>query len=136
MSTNDDLLIGRGWRFPVGVDATGGIGVSSHNQEIEEAIAIIIGTSPGERVMRPAFGCRIHELVFAPNSPETVGLARRYVLDALGMWEPRITVEHVDVSADADARVGGRMNITVTYTIRSTKDRRSLVYPFYLIEPE
>jgi len=136
LSTNDDLLIGRGWRFPVGVDATGGIGVSSHHQEIEEAIAIIIGTSPGERVMRPTFGCRIHELVFAPNSPETVGLARRYVEEALGMWEPRITVESIEVTADPTSRDAGRLNITVTYAVRSTKDSRSLVYPFYLIEPE
>jgi hypothetical protein len=86
--------------------------------------------------MRPAFGCRIHELVFAPNSPETVGLARRYVEEALGMWEPRITVERIEVSADAASRDAGRLNITVTYTVRSTKDSRSLVYPFYLIEPE
>lgn len=130
------MLIGRGWRFPVAVDATGGIAISSHAQEIEEAIAIIIGTSPGERVMRPAFGCRVHELVFAPNNPETVGLARRYVEEALGMWEPRISVESVDVATDYADPEAVRLNITVTYTIRSTKDRRSLVYPFYLIEPE
>ncbi|GMV85619.1 MAG: hypothetical protein AMXMBFR80_14740 [Dehalococcoidia bacterium] len=136
MTTNDDMLIGRGWRFPVAVDATGGIAISSHAQEIEEAIAIIIGTSPGERVMRPAFGCRVHELVFAPNNPETIGLARRYVEEALGMWEPRISVESVDVATDYADPEAVRLNITVTYTIRSTKDRRSLVYPFYLIEPE
>ncbi len=130
------MLIGRGWRFPVSVDATGGIAISSHAQEIEEAIAIIIGTSPGERVMRPTFGCRIHELVFAPNNAETVGLARRYVEEALGMWEPRITVEHIDVATDYSDPEAVRLNITVTYTIRSTKDRRSLIYPFYLIEPE
>ncbi len=130
------MLIGRGWRFPVSVDATGGIAISSHAQEIEEAIAIIIGTSPGERVMRPTFGCHIHELVFAPNNPETVGLARRYVEEALGMWEPRISVEGVDVATDYSDPEAVRLNITVTYTIRSTKDRRSLVYPFYLIEPE
>jgi hypothetical protein len=130
------MLIGRGWRFPVAVDATGGIAISSHAQEIEEAIAIIIGTSPGERVMRPAFGCRVHELVFAPNNPETIGLARRYVEEALGMWEPRISVESVDVATDYADPEAVRLNITVTYTIRSTKDRRSLVYPFYLIEPE
>lgn len=130
------MLIGRGWRFPVAVDATGGIAISSHAQEIEEAIAIIIGTSPGERVMRPAFGCRVHELVFAPNNPETIGLARRYVEEALGMWEPRISVESVDVATDYTDPEAVRLNITVTYTIRSTKDRRSLVYPFYLIEPE
>jgi hypothetical protein len=136
LTTNDDILIGRGWRFPVSVDATGGIAISSHAQEIEEAIAIIIGTSTGERVMRPAFGCRIHELVFAPNNPETVGLARRYVEEALGMWEPRIAVEVVDVATDYSDPEAVRLNITVTYTIRATKDRRSLVYPFYLIEPE
>lgn len=130
------MLIGRGWRFPVSVDATGGIAISSHAQEIEEAIAIIIGTSPGERVMRPTFGCRIHELVFAPNNAETVGLARRYVEEALGMWEPRITVERIDVATDYSDPEAVRLNITVTYTIRSTKDRRSLIYPFYLIEPE
>lgn len=86
--------------------------------------------------MRPAFGCRVHELVFAPNNPETVGLARRYVEEALGMWEPRISVESVDVATDYADPEAVRLNITVTYTIRSTKDRRSLVYPFYLIEPE
>lgn len=132
----DNSLIGRGWGFPVGVDATGGIRLSSDTAEIEEAIAIVIGTSPGERVMRPAFGCRIHELVFAPNNLETVGLARRYVEEALGMWEPRIEVESVVVSLDPAEVDRGRLNIEVQYTIRGTKDPRSLVFPFYLIENE
>ena len=88
----ENLLIGRGWGFPVSVDSTGGIRMSSDRTEIEEAISIILGTSPGERVMRPTFGCRIHELVFAPNTPETLGLARRFVEEALGMWEPRVDV--------------------------------------------
>ena len=133
---SDNLLIGRGWGFPLGVDVTGGIRLSDGTREIEESIAIIIGTSPGERPMRPTFGCRIHELVFAPNNLETVGLARRYVEEALGMWEPRIEVESVDVSLDAAEADRGRLNIEVQYTVRGTKDPRSLVFPFYLIENE
>jgi uncharacterized protein len=132
----ENILIGRGWGFHVGVDATGGIRLAQDEPEIEESISIIIGTSPGERVMRPAFGCRIHELVFAPNNAETVGLARHYVQEALGMWEPRIEVESVDVSLDPIEVDRGRLNIAVEYTIRGTKDSRSLVFPFYLIENE
>ena len=86
--------------------------------------------------MRPEFGCRIHELVFAPNNLETIGLARRYVEEALGMWEPRIEVSSVDVSLDPIEVARGRLNIEVQYTVRGTKDSRSLVFPFYLIENE
>jgi phage baseplate assembly protein W len=132
----ENILIGRGWGFQVGVDATGGIRLAQDEAEIEQAIAIIIGTSPGERMMRPTFGCHIHELVFAPNNSETVGLARRYVEEALGMWEPRIDVESVDVSLDPQEVDRGRLNISVSYTIRGMKDSRSLVFPFYLIENE
>ena len=132
----ENVLVGRGWGFKVGVDATGGIRLSSDQTEIEEAIAIVIGTSPGERKMRPEFGCRIHELVFASNNAETLGLARRFVLEALGMWEPRIDVETINVTADAEEAERGRLNIELTYSIRGTKDLRSLVYPFYLIENE
>lgn len=131
-----ERLIGRGWAFPVGVDATGGIALSAMHPEIEEAIEIIIGTSPGERVMRPTFGCRIHELVFAPNDPSTYGLARRYILEALGMWEPRIDVTDVQISPSATERDMGLLLITVNYEVRATKDARTLVYPFYLIEPD
>lgn len=131
-----DRIIGRGWSFPVGVDSTGGIAVSAMHTEIEESIAIIIGTSPGERVMRPEFGCRIHELVFAPNDPSTYGLARRYILEALGMWEPRIEVLDVAITPTSKERDVGMLNIVVQYEVRATKDARSLVYPFYLIEPE
>ncbi|MCC6960479.1 MAG: GPW/gp25 family protein [Dehalococcoidia bacterium] len=133
---NENILIGRGWSFPLGVDTTGGLKLSQDQPEIEESITIILGTSPGERVMRPTFGCRIHELVFSPNTAETVGLARRYVEEALGMWEPRIDVNEVVVTLDAAEAERGRMNIGVRYTVRGTKDARSLVYPFYLIEPD
>src|SRR5690606_14576333 len=122
--------------FRSGVDDRCCISVSLMQGEIEESIAIIIGTSPGERVMRPEFGCRIHELVFAPNDPSTYGLARRYILEALGMWEPRIEVLGVAISPTRQVREAGLLNIVVQFEVRATKDARSLVYPFYLIEPE
>lgn len=126
-------LIGRGWGFPLRTAGYGGIELVADGRELDEAIAIILGTSPGERMMRPAFGCRIHELVFHPLNSEIVGLAERHVLEALARWEPRIDVESVTVEIDPNANVNGRLNIFVEYTVRSTKDERTLVYPFYVI---
>jgi phage baseplate assembly protein W len=132
----DNSLIGRGWTFPVGPGGGGGVALSEGHGEIEESIRIILGTAQGERVMRPTFGCRIHELVFAPTIDETVGLAERYVREALAMWEPRIDVESVRAELNPEDRAAGRMEISVTYTVRDLKDPRTLVYPFYLIENE
>ncbi|MBE7519815.1 MAG: GPW/gp25 family protein [Thermoflexaceae bacterium] len=129
-----NVLVGRGWTFPVRIGGSGGISLSGDASDIDEAIRIIIGTSPGERVMRPDFGCRIHELVFAPANSQTVGLAQRFVLEALKWWEPRIEV--IEVSGSIDAVEPNRLLINVIYTIRDTKDERSLVYPFYLIARE
>jgi phage baseplate assembly protein W len=84
--------------------------------------------------MRPAFGCRIQELVFAPLTALTAAQARRYVEEALGMWEPRIRVDQVDVRYDQSA-LGGLL-IEIHYQVKSTHDQRSLVFPFYLIPAE
>jgi phage baseplate assembly protein W len=127
-------IIGSGWAFPVGVDGRGRIGMSRAENDIEQAIRIIIGTSKGERRMRPDFGCAIHDLVFAPNDETTWGLARYAVQEALGWWEPRIDVAEIDVApSGVDAN---QMDIAITYRVRATKDVRTLVYPFYLITPE
>lgn len=132
----DNPLVGRGWSFPISVAGHGGIALSADETDIDQAIAIIIGTSPGERSMRPDFGCRIQELVFAPATSETLGLAERHVEEALGWWEPRIEVREVSATIDALDHDSGRLHITVSYVVRATKDERSLVYPFYLIERE
>ena len=89
---------------------------------------------PGERVMRPEFGCRIHELVFGPHSPTTEGLAIHYVQEALLRWEPRIDVVGVDVTSSAAQP--GAMLITIKYQVKDTHDERSIVYPFYLAGEE
>jgi phage baseplate assembly protein W len=91
-------------------------------------------TAPGQRVMRPTFGSRLHELVYAPNNSHTAALARRYVEAALAMWEPRITV--LDVQAYPDSRRDNRLIIEIDYEIKLTLDKRSLVFPFYLIPEE
>jgi phage baseplate assembly protein W len=132
----DTELIGRGWTFPVGVSGGGGIALSADTAEIDESIAIILETVPGERVMRPNFGCRIHELAFAPLNESTLGLVEQYVREALGWWEPRIEVNEVQPLEElSDMRVG-LLVVGIKYTIRTTHDERSLVYPFYLIREE
>lgn len=127
-------FLGTGWAFPVRVDATGRVATARHEQDIEQAMVMILLSPKGQRVLRPEFGCRIHELIFAPNDTTTAGLAAYYVEEALARWEPRIAVQHVDVSPDVDAPE--RMLILVDYTIKATNDRRSLVYPFYRIPGE
>jgi phage baseplate assembly protein W len=84
--------------------------------------------------MRPTFGCRLHELVFAPNNSQTHAQARRYVEEAVGMWEPRVKVQTINVKVDDNDN--GRLLIEISYKIKATHDRRSLVHPFYLIPGE
>ncbi|MFD4532714.1 GPW/gp25 family protein [Kitasatospora sp. NPDC058397] len=124
-------FIGRGWAFPLRVNATGGIGMVDRDREIEEAIRLILGTAPGERPMRPEFGCGIHEYVFAPSDGGTAGRIAREVRTALERWEPRIEVDDVVIAFDTVD--DGTLYIDVHYTVRSTNDRRNLVFPFYTI---
>jgi phage baseplate assembly protein W len=127
-------IVGAGWSFPVHVDGSGGIALAYGENDIDQAIRIILGTAKGERRMRPNFGCAIHDLVFAPNDESTWGLARYAVEEALGWWEPRIDVEEVTVSPSQDD--AARLDIRISYRVRASKDSRTLVYPFYLIIPE
>ena len=127
-------IIGNGWAFPVGVEARGRIALARRERDIEEAIKIILLTPKGQRPMRPEFGCEIHDLLFHPNDASTHGLAAVYVREALAFWEPRITVDDVEVNADpGDA---ARMLVRITYTVRATYDSRTLVFPFYQIPGE
>ena len=127
-------FLGAGWAFPIATDAHGRIALSRRERNVEEAIQIILLTPQGQRRMRPTFGCRIHELMFAPNDAATASLAAYYVREALEMWEPRIELEQV--TAAPDAAHGERLLITIGYRIKATLDRRTLVYPFYRIPEE
>jgi len=132
--SNKRDFIGTGWAFPPRPDGRGGIATASDDEKIRQAIQIILGTPIGQRVMRPTFGSRLHELVFAPLNAETMGMAEMFVMDALRFWEPRIEV--TDVVARTDRRRPSMLLIDVQYVIKATHDQRSLVYPFYRIPGE
>lgn len=127
-------VLGTGWAFPPSVDARGRIALARQERDVEEAIQMILLTPKGQRVMRPEFGCRIHDLAFAPNNATLTGLATYYVEEALGMWEPRIRVEEVNARVDKDNPE--RLLIDISYRIKATHDRRALVFPFYRIPGE
>jgi phage baseplate assembly protein W len=127
-------FIGAGWAFPVRTSMTGRIALSTNEQEIEESIRLILGTAYGERPMRPDFGCRVHEFVFAPADATTAGVIAFEVQASLRRWEPRIDVANVDVAPDPDDPA--TLLIDVRYSIRDTNDPRNLVFPFYVIPAE
>ena len=129
----NDPIVGKGWAFPPRPDGRGGIGLATDTADIDQSIGIILGTGQGQRVMRPDFGCKIHDLAFAPINAHTLGLVQRYVEEALAWWEPRVDVVEVDVQTDPSMRAVGKLIITIQYRVKATQDERSLVYPFYLI---
>jgi phage baseplate assembly protein W len=125
-------FLGRGWKFPVNVRSAGKILMSEHEEDIKEAIWIVLSTSKGERVMRPDFGCGIYEFVFAVVNTATMGLIEASVREALTLWEPRIELVNVNVSVGkADE---GKLLIGIDYRVRSTNNEFNLVFPFYLEE--
>ncbi len=129
---NGSDFIGRGWRFPIRVDAKGRLSWSEGPERIQDAIWIIIKTALGERVMRPKFGAGVDAYVFQPNSPATRTALASAIKTALVDWEPRIELDAVRVEP-----VEGEPSqalITVEYRIRTTNELFNVVYPFYLEE--
>jgi hypothetical protein len=124
-------FIGSGWAFPVRTDATGAIALVQREVEIEESIRLILGTAPGERPMRPEFGCAMHDFVFAPADAETAGWLAYEVRSSLARWEPRIEVNDVVVTIDVDDP--SLLYIDVRYSLATANDPRNLVFPFYVI---
>lgn len=127
-------FIGAGWAFPLRTDATGSIALVTEDREIAEAIRLVLATSPGERPMRPEFGSRLAEYVFAPANATTAGQLANEVRVALERWEPRIDVTDVDIKFEAAA--SGIVYLDVHYQIRGVNDPRNLVFPFYIIPEE
>ena len=126
----DREFIGQGIAFPFQANARGDVALSIGVVDIEQSIRVILGTMPGERVMRPTFGCRAWELVFDPNHAATHALMTEYVREALTMWEPRIRVERVD--SFRDPKRPEALIVEIRYAIKSTHDKRSIVYPFFV----
>jgi phage baseplate assembly protein W len=125
-------FIGSGWTHPVRVaHGTHRIDLNSGHFRIEQSIRIILGTAPGERPMRPEFGCGIHALAFAPLDMRLIVSIEKEVSKALARWEPRIDVQSVRATVDPDG--AGRVNISIGYVVRRTNDLRNLVFPFYTL---
>jgi uncharacterized protein len=127
-------FIGSGWGFPVRTDATGRIALVSGEQDIDESIRLILATAPGERPMRPEFGCGIHDLAFSSVSASTTGRIAHEVRQSLIRWEPRIDVHDVDVVPESEDP--SRLSIEIHYSVRTTNDPRNLVVPYYLLPGE
>jgi uncharacterized protein len=125
-------FLGTGWKFPLGVTPGGRIALARQEQRIEEAVYHILATAQGERVMRPDFGCGVHDLVFAPNSATTLGRVKQDVLQALVRYEPRIDV--LEVSTEISTEAPNVLLIRVHYRIRANNAIGNLVYPFYITE--
>lgn len=125
-------FLGRGWKFPIVVDSTGSIALSEYEQDIREALRIILLTAKGERVMRPEFGAGLYDFVFESMSATTIGRLQAAITDALGKWEPRAQV--IGVRVEPDQGDNGKLLIDIEYRVRATNNRFNLVFPFYLKE--
>ncbi|MFC0602572.1 GPW/gp25 family protein [Streptomyces palmae] len=126
-------IVGAGWAFPAALTADGRVALTTGHDEVAQAIRLVLATRPGERPMRPEFGCAIHELVFDPLDAGTVSRADQAVREALERWEPRIDLDDLVFSADQEDPAV--LYIDVRYRLRGTSDPRNLVFPFYLVPP-
>jgi len=116
-------FLGRGWKFPFQFNpGTGGVAMSEYEANIRDCITIILGTKPGERQMLPKFGCKIHDLLFAPNTDATAHIATDYVKEALYYFEPRVELKKVHCWPDA----AGSLRVQVQYTVRTTMSEEEL----------
>lgn len=129
-NTNPEF-IGTGFAFPLQTDQRGGLSLSTGVEMIEDGLVAVLSTAPGERVMRPTFGCEIWDMLFDPINASTLGRMAEAVRQAVAMWEPRI--ELLDVTVDPDRASQGAVRIALTYRIKATNDLRNLVYPFYVL---
>ncbi len=125
--------LGRGWAYPVSIDPlTGGVSVAEYETDIRQSILIILGTARGERVMRPDFGCGIHELAFEVIDVATLTRVETVVTESMVKYEPRIEV--LGVRADPLQASDGVLLIEFEYRVRRTNQKDNMVYPFYFRE--
>lgn len=126
-------FLGMGWKFPVGVDpATGRVLGSSSEEDIQEALRIILLTGKGERMMQPEFGCNIRKYIFGHIDYTTGKELEQEVREALILWEPRIT--GIQVRLEVNPGDSGCLLIHVSYVVRATNNPYNLVYPYYINE--
>lgn len=126
-------FLGTGWAFPPAFDSRSGAAqMVSQLDDIHESLRILLGTTPGERVMRPAYGCGLRWLVFEPLNESTLTVMRSTIERAVLFFEPRISLGAVDF--DLDEAPQGVLRIRLEYTVRTTNSRYNMVFPLYLDE--
>lgn len=132
--TKINSFLGVGWDFSINdrthgitLDPDGEIKLARHEESVRQSIWIILGTAKGERLMRPNFGCGIHNMVFSTNNSSVKGEIKNSVRNALVNYEPRITVQNIDINND-----GNKLEISINYEVIATNNVFNLVYPFYL----
>jgi phage baseplate assembly protein W len=133
MSNGD--IVGRGFAYPFRVDARRRIVASEGEPKVRDSIVAILGTQPGERLMRPTFGCALRDLVFAPNTPATASLARYRIAEALTRWEPRVALVDVAVENrhDGGSGSGPELAVRIDYRVIATGSLQRLEFAFPLI---
>ncbi|HUQ57195.1 GPW/gp25 family protein [Lentzea sp.] len=130
----DDEFVGRGWAFPLDVTANGTIATIGGPRKLEQAMALVLRTYPGERPFRPAFGSKLRDFTFEGASVDVLAAIEREVRNSLDLWEPRVTVSDVVVRSDPDEP--SLLLIEITYQVKGENDERNLVHPFYTIPEE
>ena len=121
-------FLGRGWKYPFRVDSNGRVVTATLDDKIRESIWLILSTAPGERVMRPEFGCGIHDMVFEAISSATLHQVETIVFTALSTFERRVDI--LNVVASAAEVNSGKLVVTIDYRVRETNDEFNLVFPF------
>lgn len=132
---SDKRFLGVGWSFPPEFHKQGGtmdVKMVAEEEDIQESLAILLSTRPGERIMHPGYGCGLHDMVFETINETTITEIRDVIERAVLFYEPRINLEAIEVGVE-DV-YNGRIDIQLNYTIRKTNTRSNVVYPFYFIE--
>lgn len=125
--------MGRGWAFPLGFEPDRGfVRTAAFEDDIHQSLYIILSTARGERVMRPEFGCGIHELVFGVINAAFVTQVKHHIETAIRKFEARIDL--LDVAVDVSQAVNGRLVVNIDYEVRTTNQSGNFVYPFYFKE--
>ncbi len=126
-------VLGTGIAFPLHLE-DGKLALASDDEDVAQAVLLILSTAPGERPMRPEFGCALNELAFDRVDTQTTGRIERAIRMALDRWEPRIEIEGIEF--DLNRANDGTVEIELTYRLRHTNEIRNLVYPFYIVPAE
>lgn len=127
---NSLTFLGRGWKFPLKFE-NGTVAMSEAEEDVEESLHILLGTYPGERLMRPDYGCRLRDYCFRNVEETTIAQLDEEIRNAIDNFEPRVTVENTDYKMDD---VNDILQIIIDYKVIATNSRRNLVYPFYINE--